>query len=67
MYNEGDISGATLQGHLWITLDECAARCTANEECNSFEHNLDEHCNLNKEREPDSPKYGNFIFCSKNE
>ena len=66
IYISGDIIGATLQGNIMATLQECAEKCNNNTECNSFEHSTtNDVCNLNKEAFPNGPKYGNFVFCSK--
>jgi len=63
-YREGDVSGASLEGNIDASITECAARCSANSECGSFEFDS-EKCNLNKEREPNLPPYGSWTFCSK--
>ena len=64
VHKKGDISGASLQGDIKATLEECADKCTANSSCNSFEHK-ENVCNLNKESEPNGPVYQDFIFCKK--
>ena len=64
-YRRGDITGATLEHLIDTTFTGCAALCSANSECGSFESNLVK-CNLNKEREPNAPIYGEWTFCSKN-
>ena len=65
-YQTGDVNGiGTLEHGVVATLEECGERCTRNLECNSFEHRARE-CNLNKELEPNSPTYRNFVFCSNN-
>ena len=64
IYIEGDIIGATIQGAIKTTLDNCAKLCTDKPQCNSFEH-ASNHCNLNKESNPNGPKYNDFIFCTK--
>ena len=64
----GDVVGNSLNGGIYASLNQCAAKCTANLECNSFEHKqttMTMTCNLNKERYPNGPKVPGFIFCSK--
>ena len=64
----GDVVGNSLEGGISASLNQCAAKCTANLECNSFEHKqttMTMTCNLNKERNPNGPKVPGFIFCSK--
>ena len=61
---KGDIVGTTIEGNIKASTIECAALCSKNPECNSFESNGNV-CNLNKESLPNSPELEDFIFCSK--
>ena len=60
----GDKVGASFKMNIRATVAECAAECSANEDCRSFESNS-VLCNLNKERHPNGPNYADYIFCSK--
>ena len=59
----GDVVGVTLATHK-LAINECAAKCSANPNCNSFESRRNT-CNLNKERLPNRSQYKDFMFCSK--
>lgn len=61
----GNVLGNYLQEGIWASLNQCAAKCTNHPECNSFEHDTKNICNLNKDRDPDGPSLPGFIFCSK--
>ena len=61
----GDVTGNSLEGGIYASLNQCAAKCTERPECKSFEHNEKMTCNLNKERDPTGPQQPGFIFCSK--
>ena len=61
---DGDIYGNSLEGNIAATLDQCAGHCTTNPHCHSFEYK-NNNCNLNKESEPNGPRWEDFMFCSK--
>ena len=66
IYISGDIIGATLQGNIMATLQECAEKCNTDTKCNSFEHSSNQEvCNLNKEAFPNRHRYEDFVFCSR--
>ena len=49
-----------------LTREECAAECSQQATCLSFEHSYTEGlCNLNTLAEPDSGQYEDWAFCTK--
>ena len=63
-YLPGDARGSGMYGVIGANLSQCAANCTADPKCNSFESN-GTLCNLNEERLPNQTPYYDYLFCSK--
>ena len=72
-FKNGDIRGeGTIQGNIEASIEECASLCNDLAICNSFEYHEiqrdgnDGHiCDLNRESEPNAPRWLGCIFCSK--
>ena len=63
---EGDIHGNGLVQIYGLNITLCAEECTARQDCKSFEHSeTNNHCHLNGKQVPNSPKWEDFQFCSK--
>ena len=65
---KGDLPGLSsdLGGLLTLTREECARKCSENDECLSFEHSYTEgKCNLNRVAEPTQGPYKDWAFCTK--
>ena len=65
-WENGHAHGATISNAILLSLEDCAAECRKNSECNSFEHNMfDDHCILNSITHPNRVRFKDYVFCSK--
>ena len=65
-WENGHAHGATISNAMLLSLEDCAAECRKNSECNSFEHNMfDNHCILNGITSPNRVRFKEYVFCSK--
>ena len=65
-YEKGELHGASIEGGVLLSLEDCGSRCRNNRKCQSFEHNsFNNHCFLNNGSHPNSPRNTESLFCSK--
>ena len=65
-YEKGELHGASIEGGVLLSLEDCGSRCRNNRKCQSFEHNsFNNHCFLNNASHPNSPRNTESLFCSK--
>ena len=64
-----DIPGTgQIRGWIKTSLDGCGKACSEESNCCSFEYSFSKKiCNLNIDCEPTSPRYQDYVFCSKND
>ena len=65
---EGNEAGSILEiSENDISLNECANKCNAKRECNSFTHSVtSKKCKLMDGKRPSDTKIKDYQFCSKN-